>query len=331
MIFRTLYKLLEYLVAVVLIFCFRGMVAQDVSLKVALDTSRALIGDQLKLRIMVDKPVPARIEFPQLQDSLGNKVEIIEISAVDTMLNAGGRMVLSQNFLLTVFDTGFYTIPALGVAVLNGQEWDTIQSRPITFEIVSLPTDTTIREIKPNLKAPVSLAEAYPYILGVVLVALLSWLLVYYVKKKYAHKPVIAKKIRIETPDELALRQLEHLRNDKPWLQKQVKLYFIELTGILREYIEGRFNIMAMEQTTDEILNALKSTACKEPDRKLLSGLLRLADLVKFAKVVPDQTENADQVETAIVFVRNSAEKQADNVESAAETTHQSSSSNATS
>jgi hypothetical protein len=319
---------LEYLVTGALVFSYHALSAQEASVFVELDTNRALIGDQLKLNITVDKPFRARVVFPQLQDSLGYKIEIINVSPVDTAQHEGGRMLLSQDVLLTVFDTGFYGIPALDIVVFDGEKRDTLKSRPLTFEIVALPTDTTIREIKPNLKAPVSLAEMYPFILGALVVALLAWLLVYYLRKRLAHKPEV-KQIRTEPPDVTALRRLEQLRDEKPWLNRHVKLYYINLTEILREYIENRFNIMAMEQTTDEILDALK-VCCNESDRKLLAGLLRLADLVKFAKVVPEPSENSDQLETAIVFVRNSAEKKAEKADSAVETPQSSLYSNAT-
>jgi hypothetical protein len=71
----------------------------------------------------------------------------------------------------------------------------------------------------------------------------------------------------------------------------------------LRIYIEQRFQIPALEQTTDEILSSLKSTLCKASEISRLSSVLKLADLVKFAKVIPDIEEEAVQLSAASEFV----------------------------
>lgn len=64
---------------------------------------------------------------------------------------------------------------------------------------------------------------------------------------------------------------------------------------------------MALEQTTDEILRELKSAGCEASDHTHLAGILKLADLVKFAKVIPADEENAVQVELAAGFVRSTS------------------------
>ena len=64
---------------------------------------------------------------------------------------------------------------------------------------------------------------------------------------------------------------------------------------------------MALEQTTDEILKDLKKTGSAANNLEKLASILKLADLVKFAKLIPDEVENEMQVEEAIVFVKNSA------------------------
>jgi hypothetical protein len=65
---------------------------------------------------------------------------------------------------------------------------------------------------------------------------------------------------------------------------------------------------MALEQTTEEILMALRSTPCGASDLNKLSGILKLSDLVKFAKVIPATEENALQLDLATEFVHSTAE-----------------------
>ena len=57
----------------------------------------------------------------------------------------------------------------------------------------------------------------------------------------------------LELPEVIALAGACKLKGRKPWIHKQVKHYYIRLSEILRRYIEGRYQIMALEQTTDEI------------------------------------------------------------------------------
>jgi len=83
-----------------------------------------------------------------------------------------------------------------------------------------------------------------------------------------------------------------------------VKKYHSELTDTIRQYIEDRFGINAMEQTTEETLEAMKHM--EMPDKEVLAKLkeiLELADLVKFAKFNPLPDENDLSMVNALFFV----------------------------
>jgi hypothetical protein len=74
-----------------------------------------------------------------------------------------------------------------------------------------------------------------------------------------------------------------------------IKEYYTRLTEIVRIYIERKFGVMAMEQTSNETLNELRSGNRTVPGHiEYLSECLLLADLVKFARARPgDETHNA--------------------------------------
>ena len=97
---------------------------------------------------------------------------------------------------------------------------------------------------------------------------------------------------------ELELRQL--------WQKKQVKEYYVELTDVVRNYIEARFQTSAMELTTDEML--AKSLDIKEmqPYHDLLMAILQTADLAKFAKFQPLPEVHVDTMEKARQFIDSS-------------------------
>jgi hypothetical protein len=283
------------------------LIGQEVIVSARLDTTRALIGDQLRLHLRVDKTPQAIVAFPGFQDTLTGKIEIVRKSAIDTARGESGRVVLNQDLLVSVFDTGFYEIPSLAFVILNGQEKDTLKTLPVNFEIVSLKVDTTIRDIRANMKTPVNAAEILPFALGLIALGLIVFLLVYWIRRKLRKRKDIISEVLSEPADVIALRELEQLREEKPWVQKQVKQYYIRLTEILRLYIERRFRIMALEQTTDEILASLKKSLHSDSGLKRLASILKLADLVKFAKVIPNQEENEAQLDEAVSFVMSSA------------------------
>ncbi len=294
-----------YLVLMMLVFFSGFLLGQEVTVSARLDSARALIGDQLTLHLRVEKTAGTNVVFPYFADTITRKIEIIRKSPIDTAAGPDGKTILNQELRITVFDTGLIEIPPQPFAFQNGQLKDTLFTRPVSFRIISLPLDTTIRDIKANMKAPVNAQELFPWFLALLALALLVIMVVYTVRRirrKEGKAPVY---VPSEPADVIALRQLEQLRVEKPWIQKPVKVYYIHLTDILRHYMERRYHIMALEQTTDEILKDLKKTGCTSNNLEKITSILKLADFVKFAKLIPDEYENGMQVEEAIDFVKN--------------------------
>ncbi len=294
-----------YLALLMMVFFSGFLLGQEVTVSARLDSSRALIGDQLTLHLRVEKSAGASVSFPNFTDTISGKIEIIRKSVISTTTGPDGKLVLNQDLLITVFDTGLIEIPPQSFAIQNGSLKDTLYTQPVTLQIRSLPVDTTIRDIKANMRTPVNAQEVFPYFLGFIALALLVIAIIFIVRKMSRKGTKSIEIVPSEPAEVIALRQLEQLRVEKPWIQKPVKMYYISLTDILRHYIERRYNIMALEQTTDEILMDLKKSGSKANNLEKLASILKLADLVKFAKLIPDEVENGIQIEEAIGFVKN--------------------------
>ncbi len=82
------------------------LLGQEVTVSARLDSSRALIGDQITLHLRVEKTAGARVSFPRYADTLTGKIEIIRKSSIDTAAGTAGKTILNQDLLITVFDTG---------------------------------------------------------------------------------------------------------------------------------------------------------------------------------------------------------------------------------
>ena len=60
-----------------------------------------------------------------------------------------------------------------------------------------------------------------------------------------------------------------------------------------------------MEQTTDEILNSFANGFIKDEENEKLRYILRLADMVKFAKALPLPSENESTMQFSYLFINN--------------------------
>lgn len=102
-----------------------------------------------------------------------------------------------------------------------------------------------------------------------------------------------------ETPRERALRALNQLKQKKLPQKGQYDAFYVEITQIVRKYIEGHYHVNAPEQTTQEFLQVvLGQSLFNEQINHYLTEFLKFADLVKFARLNPN-IEDCHQAEEA--------------------------------
>jgi hypothetical protein len=153
----------------------------------------------------------------------------------------------------------------------------------------------------------------------VVLGAALIFLIYLLWKRKQERGYVFAPPPPPPPAHEVALKALRELYASNLLEKQEYKEFFSRLSEIIRAYLEGRYYIQALEQTTGEILRDLPDEV-KQDDRlfEWLKDSLTVSDLVKFAKYIPSQEEidrvkqeAVDFVEkTKIVFVQADADEE---------------------
>ena len=252
------------------------------------------LGDQITLSVVIDKDLAQDVRVPQFENNmLMEGIEILGTPAIDTLKRDGRELQLRLRYLITSFDAGRYTMKEFPVVVGVEPKFDTVRSADsVVLTVSTFEIDTTtmqIFDIKQPLDAPVVWAEVAPYVwwglLGLAVLGGLVWLLVWWRKKRKAALAAAAEPIHVR-----AIRQLEELHSQKLWQSGKAKEYFSELTDILRTYLEGRYGIEAMEMTSAEIVGALSDI--NEPKLiEQLRAMFSVADLVKFAKMIPEGTE----------------------------------------
>jgi Predicted membrane protein len=303
----TFYKqlILPVTVAFGLLLC-SGISAQQLKVTAKFDSTSILIGDQVKLHLELELPSTAKVQMPQFRDTLASHVEIVKALA-PTQSQKDGKLFIKQELLVTSFDSGYHKISPIAIPYVMGAVKDTLRTASLFLSVNTLPVDTTksIKDIKAPMSAPFSILDYWLYIagfFGLVILVFAIWLIV----KLFRHEPIFGPPRVILPPHAIALQELDKLRAEKLWQNDKTKLYYTRLTEIIRTYIEKRFEIKALEMTSDEIVVALRGVNYEEQSSiDLLQKMFSTADLVKFAKGIPLPNENEVNLLNAYQFVNN--------------------------
>lgn len=283
----------------------------------SLSADTILIGDRFTMEIVIAKDMMQAVSLPAFDtDATGRGIEILTESALDTIRQSGRRQVLRKRYELTSFYEGTYNLGRYPVLYADKNITDTLYS-PESLPIVvnTLPVDTdnsTIRDIKSPQQAPVLVSEFAGYLItsvvAAVFIAALALLSIRIISKRRrttgsesVPQPSIPPHVR-------AIQELEALHNRKLWQSGKTKSYYTALTDILRTYLSGRYGLNAMEMTSDEIMQAAEPLRLPEKRSNDLRDILDTADLVKFARQVPEAEANENLYYAAYYFVEDTKE-----------------------
>jgi len=298
--------LLKGLLLVLLFLLPNTASSQEIRLEASLDTTEMLIGDQIKFRFHVNVPPGSNVDFPMITDTLTSGIEVLKTGQIDTLSGNNSTIRLSQELLITSFDSGFFKIPPYPFIVSTPKIKDTLFSSPVFLTVHTLEVDTTkaIFDIKEPYTAPFTFKEGLPYLLIIIGVLGFGFVIFYFFRKRKRNEPIFKPAKIVPPPHLVALDELEKLEKEKLWQQGKIKIYYVRLTGIIRIYIEDRFHVPAMEQITEEIMDGMKVHYPQDdPVMFKLNQMLELSDLAKFAKFLPDPSENKLAMEYAYSFV----------------------------
>ncbi len=281
--------------------------AQEVS--TSLEPSKILIGDHSILSFSIEKPTESTLYFPAFEENLDDKIEIINYGITDTVISEDRKVTtLFRKLTITSWEEGLYPIVPFDFVYIRDGDTLVVESEPVLLEVKEpvLDEQAELKDIKSILSIPVTLAEVLPWILLALAVIAAAFLIYRYLKKRKKQPPTETIWEKPEIPAHVAaISSLEKLKSQKLWQQGKVKLYYIELTDILRHYIEKRFRIRALEMTTDEIMIAVKPILENAEVYENLNNILVLADLVKFARHTPLEAENENCMDNSMEFVRD--------------------------
>lgn len=297
-----------------MLFSITSVLAQKNLATAKLDSVKIKIGDQTFLQLAIETPVGSKVKFPELSDTINAHLEIVSQSKIDTTYSADKQRALySKKLLITSFDSGYFAIAPFSFTV-DEDTANPVFTEPLLIQIQTVSVDTTkaIRDIKGPKDAPWNIREIIPYLIGGGIALLVALIVIFYLRKRKVKPEIIVEKKPDTPPHIIALQQLQQLQDEKLWQEGKYKLYQVRLSDIVRSYIENRFHINALEQTTDETMRSFRAVNLTEELRFNLKQLLMLSDMVKFAKEQPLPSENEKSMEDAIRFVNLTANNFAD-------------------
>lgn len=273
-----------------------------------MDSTYIVLGDQTRLHLEATASSGETVGLPQFDKQVIEDLLVVDKTPIDTNVQKDGRITYSQDYTITAFKDSLFFVEPIPF-VVNG---DTVRSASMTLNVINpfeMDSTMAITDIKAIEKAPIWWWGIIRWILlalllvgaGVGIYFLVDWL-----QKRLQTKEEEQINPELLRPcDEVALEKLDAIKEEKAWQQGEHKKYFSELTFVIREYIGRRYDVQSNEKTSDETLQAMKPILQSEQKELYvkLEKMLRLADLVKFAKWQPTPDEEEMSLHAAYEFV----------------------------
>lgn len=286
-----------------------SVIAQEASITTNPYKNKIRIGEPIQVDIAVMHPEAKTFVYPRFSDdTITTNIELVSPIQIDTTFaNSSDKSSIlgfQVTLQITSFDSGLWAMPQIPFLINS----DTILSEAFLIEVSTIEVDTSkaFAPIVQPMELPYSWREVFEIIgtYGVYAYVILFLLaiLVYFLGKDPSKQP-IQEVIPSTPPHQIAIQRLKELEEEQLLAKGAVKAYHIQLSDIVRQYIENRFNVLARESTTDEIKHMLKKLRLDTSLRNNVINSLRVSDLVKFAKANPEEKENIQCLQTAFDLV----------------------------
>lgn len=291
----------------------RHCFAQNIYANGSIDKDSIFAGQTFNYKLDVRMPSDYIVQWNQLNDTLSKSIEVIKRSEVSkTPINNSNDVIMSQLLTMTTFDTGYVEIPKIGLKYsksINDTTTHTCYTEWMDIYVQAVSIDTTIayRPIKAPIKQNITFEETIPYAGGAIVLAGLILLAIYLIKRFSKKEKIEEEEVKPQIPAIVTARErLTQLKESNLWQSGKSKEYYTDLTDIAREYLEGQFNIDAIEMTSDEILQEVRKLQLDNSIFEKLQNTLITSDLVKFAKANPSPSQNETAFGDINSFVEDS-------------------------
>ena len=283
----------------------------DVELTIQLSPKNPRLSDLVAMEVTVSYPNNVVIEPPVFGQSVGDfavreygeRKSKNESPKNDT----SGKELRTFRYQLEPMFSGRHLIRSIPIVFAKSDNpddsRDIVQSEPIEVDVESNLGDAApdLASVDPMLD-PVATGTSRGalwiitgILIGVVVLALILFLRSR--KKEPLREPELP-------PEVIASMELDRLILEDLPRQGRVKEFYLRLTGIVRQYIEGTTGLRAPEQTTEEFLREVRhNDRFDGRHANRLQDFLEAADMVKYAAQQPDKDNISQSVERAKEFI----------------------------
>jgi hypothetical protein len=286
-------------VATSLRFLFLGLfwgltyLAHSQTINVLPDSSHVEIGNPITIKFLTDVGEPLPLDLSEWLTIIS--ADHIVKTASAWQKNAG---TWQTEVTLIFFDSAQIVLPPLNVSASGGQ---TLTTPQLTIDVYDtpLPEDAQLAPIRDIIEAPPEPEKkSYLFIWLGLLAAVIAAIVWFYMKHK-------GKKTRFTQIEHVTPTSLEEIEKRLALLKRLIpvepqKPFYDEMSYLLRSWLEHKYALPALEQTSHEINESLKKYPDLVSKRQQMMVVLDTADLVKFANEEPPLPKQKELLQLTI-------------------------------
>jgi len=256
---------------------------------------------QSRYTITVDAPAGTSVALPDMHDKMGGApVSDIERNTIDL---GKGRQRIMETYVLNPIFAATYAIYPVTVTYDENQQITVaspgLRVRDLTEEErkeAEQFAEATSPVLPPTIVERYWMHGAGAALACVAIIGGLAYALSRRKRREMPEPPLPAWEVAYRRLRELDERQLPQ--------QGRYEAFYVDLSSILRYYIEDRFLLHAPEQTTPEFLSAVSASRVVSPEhQQMLAQFMRHSDYVKFAQYQPSVPEMEQSFATVLQFI----------------------------
>lgn len=286
-------------------------VPQDrLTVEYSIDRTSIHVGDPVEMVVTAYFPTNGILKLPEI----GREKDIVLLKRDWTDVPREDGLKQSESrYSITSFRLGEQVVSTGSISCVMGSETFTTNFPQVVLNVeTSLDSDSSseIADIKPIHKLPGRVPPWLWISLGTAAAAFVVGLLT---TRLWKNRGTIMPSAPSIPPHVIALQALDTLKNKGLLEKDECNPFYTELSLILRTYLEGRFNLNAPDETTEEIVEDMsRSPELADAQRNILQDFMRQADMVKFAKGHPDRSTMESAFDTTKQFVEETKQDQTD-------------------
>jgi len=277
--------------------------APGITIETSVDLAEAYIGDLITYSLAITHDTDVVLTPPPIGANLGS-FDVKNYEDLGETRLDDGRIRTESRFMLTTFTTGDYIIPPIPVEfMLPDSTKKILISEPVPVKILSLLAEGADTADIRDLKAQIEFKSGWPWWCYVIAGGILLLVIAIVLRRILGGKKEERKPVDTRKPWEIASEDLAFLKEKNLPAAGEYKQYYIELTDIIREFLQRVYKIPVLDMTTWEFMEAISEFDIEPELDSMLKQFLDFADLVKFAKFMPESEKAYADFEEACNIV----------------------------